>query len=73
MTIAVPQRAQEYLTVAEASAELGVSPKTIRRKIAAGQLPAVQLGGSGAAIRISRRALDAWLRTNSTGRREEAA
>ena len=73
MTTVAPQRAQEYLTVAQASAELGVSPKTIRRKIDAGRLPAVRLGGAGAAIRISRRALDAWLQTNSTARREEAA
>jgi excisionase family DNA binding protein len=51
----------EYLSVEHAARLLDVAPVTIRRKISAGQLPAVQLGGPGSSIRIPRRALDLWL------------
>jgi len=50
-----------YLSVSEVALELGVSAPTIRRRIAAGELPAVQLGAAGASVRIPRAALDAWL------------
>jgi excisionase family DNA binding protein len=36
-----------YLRIGEVAKELGVSPDTIRRKIASGELPATQLGGPG--------------------------
>jgi excisionase family DNA binding protein len=52
---------QRLLSVAEAAKLLGLHPMTVRRKIRAGQLPAVQLGGSGTAIRIPAGELDAWL------------
>jgi excisionase family DNA binding protein len=51
----------EFLTVAEAADLLGVNHQTVRRKIAQGELPAVQLGGPGSHIRIPRAAFDAWL------------
>jgi excisionase family DNA binding protein len=52
---------REYLSISEAALKLGVSAPTIRRKIATGELPAVQLGGPGSSIRIPTAALEAWL------------
>jgi excisionase family DNA binding protein len=49
------------MTVAEAAMECRCSGWTIRRRIAAGELAAVQLGGPGSPIRIPRAALEAWL------------
>lgn len=49
------------LTVREVAAELRVSEDTIRRRIDAGELPAVQLGGRGKSIRIPARELQEWL------------
>jgi len=51
----------EYLSVAEVALKLGVSPPTVRRKIAAGEIPACQLGRSGASIRVPVDGLEAWL------------
>ena len=51
----------EYLSVADAASMLDVSAITIRRKIEQGDLPAVQLGGPGSAIRVPRDGLTAWL------------
>src|SRR5713226_7203656 len=48
----------ELLTVPEAAALLRVSPITIRRYIADGQLPAVRVGKG---VRIEREALDQFL------------
>jgi excisionase family DNA binding protein len=39
------------LTIAAAAAELGVSPRTLRRRIAAGELPVFRDGGI---VRVSR-------------------
>lgn len=50
-----------YLTVAEVAAELHCSEPTVRRRIRDGELPAVQLRGPGAAVRVPRAGLDAWL------------
>jgi excisionase family DNA binding protein len=50
-----------YLTVAEVAAELHCSEPTLRRRIREGDLPAVQLGGPGTAVRVPRGALEAWL------------
>lgn len=47
------------LTVAEAAAR-SVNEKTVRLLIGRGELPAVQLGGKGAAVRIS----EQWLYWN---------
>jgi excisionase family DNA binding protein len=51
----------QFLTVSEAAALLGVTHKTVRRKIREGELPATQLGGPGSHIRIPRAALEQWL------------
>jgi len=55
------ERESEFLSVAEAAMMLGVSAPTIRRKVATGELPAVQLGGAGSSIRIARAELEKWL------------
>ena len=34
---------------------------TVRRRIRDGELPAVQLGGPGSAVRVPRAGLQAWL------------
>ena len=51
----------DYLSIADAARMLDVAPITIRRRIESGEIPAVQLGGPGSAVRIPRRALEAWL------------
>src|SRR4051794_33268110 len=55
---------EPFLAVKQVAHELGISPATVRRRIEAGELPAVQLGGPGSAVRIPRAALDAWLWSN---------
>jgi excisionase family DNA binding protein len=59
LTIADHHR--RYLTVAEVAHELGCSEPTVRRRIRAGELLAVQLGGRGSPVRIPRQALEDWL------------
>jgi excisionase family DNA binding protein len=51
----------DYLTVAEVAHELHCSEPTVRRRIRSGQLPAVQLGHAGTAVRVRRDELEAWL------------
>jgi excisionase family DNA binding protein len=53
--------APELLTVAEAAVICHVSAPTIRRRIAEGELPAVQVGGPGKSVRIRRDVLEKWL------------
>src|SRR5215207_5756297 len=43
--LTTPDHQREYVTVAEVAAELACSEPTVRRRIRAGELPAVQLGG----------------------------
>src|SRR5207248_2393916 len=43
-----------FLTVPEAAAEFGVSPRTVFNWIRDGQLPALQPGGPGHSVRIDR-------------------
>jgi excisionase family DNA binding protein len=50
-----------YLTVADVAAELACSEPTVRRRIRAGEIPAMRLGGPGSAVRIPRAGLQAWL------------
>ena len=47
-----------FLSVNEFAAELGLSTKTIRRRISSGDLYASQTGGKNCAIRIPRGELD---------------
>jgi excisionase family DNA binding protein len=49
------------LSVRETATMLGVTEKTVRRLIAAGRLPALQLGPPGSSIRIPADELDEWL------------
>ena len=50
-----------YMRIGEVAETLDVSPDTVRRKIASGELPATQLGGPGSTVRVSRAALEEWL------------
>ena len=52
---------REFMSVSEVAMQLGVSTPTVRRKIAAGELPAVRLGGPGSSLRVPREGLAAWL------------
>ena len=54
-----------YLRISEVALELGVSAETVRRKVRTGELPAVQLGGPGSTVRVSRVALEAWLTSHT--------
>jgi excisionase family DNA binding protein len=56
-----------FLTVAQVADELGFSPRTILRWIAAGNLQAVRLPGGR--LRISQTAWSAFLAERSTGTR----
>jgi excisionase family DNA binding protein len=63
----VPTRRHELaalLTVSEVAELLGVSTKKVYRLIRSGELPALRLGlRKGAAVRIERDELLAWLRS----------
>ena len=54
-------RRSELLTVKETASRLGYHPMTVRKKIAEGEIPAVQLGGKGSAIRVDQRELESWI------------
>jgi excisionase family DNA binding protein len=55
-----------FLTVAQVASLLGLDEKTVRHKIARGEVPAVQLGGRRAPVRIPAAELGAWLETRRT-------
>jgi excisionase family DNA binding protein len=50
-----------WMTVKEAARRLGVAELTVRRKIARGELRAVQLGGTGCALRILEEDLQSFI------------
>jgi excisionase family DNA binding protein len=50
-----------FLTVAETAALPRQSERSIRRKVAAGEIPAVRLTDGSGPLRIDRRELEAWL------------
>jgi excisionase family DNA binding protein len=54
-------RSPELLRIREAAERLNVSRASIYRWIDEGRVPAVQLGGRGAPLRIPEDELDAWL------------
>lgn len=51
------------LTVPQVAARLQLSRQTIYRKIAGGQIPAVQIGPRRSAIRVDEDRLEKWLRS----------
>ena len=51
----------EFLTVGQVAALLQCGEKTVRRRIAEGALPAVQVGGQRSPVRVARHELEAWL------------
>ena len=59
--LTAPDHEREYLTVAEVAELVRCSEPTVRRRIREGELPAVQLGGPGSAVRVPRAGLEAWL------------
>lgn len=50
----------EMLTAEEVAAELGVDPSSVRRWIAAGELPATRLPGLRPRYRVKRADVEAW-------------
>lgn len=62
---------RQWLTLAEAAEYLGVTDRTLRRKIASGDLPASRLGAR--LLRINQADLDALLRPVPTTTRGGAA
>ena len=56
-TLATPR----LLTLRETAERLGVSVDTVRRRIAEGALPAIQLGGRGTSVRVDPAELERWL------------
>jgi excisionase family DNA binding protein len=52
---------RRLLTIDEVAQRLGVSRRTVQRKIAAGELPALGLGGRRSPVRIDEAELEAWL------------
>jgi len=55
------------LTIDEVAERLGLSRRTVERKIKRGELPALQLGGPRTAIRVDERELTDWLYSNGEG------
>jgi excisionase family DNA binding protein len=58
---------RRLLTVKEVASRLCLHPMTVRRMIAEGRLPAIQLGGPGTSVRIAEAELEAWLFANVGG------
>jgi excisionase family DNA binding protein len=59
--------------VNEVAARLRVHPVSVRRKIASGELPVVQLGGKGHAVRVPEAELTGWLVEHRTRRSRTGA
>jgi excisionase family DNA binding protein len=54
-------RTPQLLTVREVADRLKLSEKSVRRRIASGELPAVRLGGRGTKLRVDERELDQYV------------
>jgi excisionase family DNA binding protein len=65
MTSSVVQR--HLLTLDQVAERLGVSRRTVERKIAAGEIPALRLGGARSPLRIDEAELEAWLYAQPKG------
>lgn len=50
-----------WLTVKETARRLDLHEITVRRKIRRGEIPALQLGGPGCAVRVLEDELSSWL------------
>jgi excisionase family DNA binding protein len=55
--MATDVQAPQLLTVREVADRLKLSEKSVRRRIASGELPAVRLGGRGTQLRVDEREL----------------
>lgn len=64
MTCATLQRLT-WLSVREVPLRLGIHEQSVKRKISAGQIPALQLGGPGCALRVLEDELERWLYRSS--------
>jgi excisionase family DNA binding protein len=60
MSSAILQR-PKWLSVKEVAFRLGIHEQSVRRTITAGEIPALQLGGPGCALRVREDELDRWL------------
>ena len=68
------EKRRALLTVPQAAERLAQGVSTIRRKISAGELPAIRLGtGPQAPVRIDAEELERWLEARRTDHDEEAA
>ena len=68
MSSSVVQEAQcRLLTLDQVADRLGVTRRTVERKVRAGEIPALQLGGRHSPIRVDARELDAWLYSEQKG------
>jgi excisionase family DNA binding protein len=65
-------RAPHLLRIPDAAQRLNVSRASLYRWIAEGRVPAVQLGGPGAPLRIPEDELEAWLYREPPTAREVA-
>jgi excisionase family DNA binding protein len=61
-----PMELERYWTPSEVAAALGMDPSTVRRKIAAGEIPAVDLGERRASYRVADSDLQAYLEGRRT-------
>jgi excisionase family DNA binding protein len=59
--MATDVQAPQLLTVREVADRLKLSEKSVRRRIASGELPAVRLGGRGTPLRVDERELDQYV------------
>ena len=55
------EEAQRMLTVVQVAQRLGQSKFSVYRKIAAGTIPAIRLGGGRSALRVRSSELERWL------------
>lgn len=62
---------KRMLRISEVARRLDCSTSTVRRLIAAGELPATQFAGPNSSIRIDEAALEAWLEERFVGSGEE--
>ena len=62
MSVSDVQR--RMLTLDEVAELLALSRRTVERRVQAGEIPALQLGGPRTAIRVDERELRAWLYAN---------